>query len=265
MIDIYDVIKQLTGKDVNETSYKSLLMNKKEPNNKENHIDINTKTDFTFDGFISLLCSMLELNKEEEKKKISKILNNPNINLFFNTVKINNCIKENTLSDNLILFLSCVYKTYIYILNYPSNIVRIYYIDDYLESSNKSVFFIKDYSENDEINFLYKNKNLDIFTYDNEYLQEYLKNFYSIQIGVNIDKILILASESNKNKEFKLFENKEEDIIDDSIYETRDTDKKYILEYILKDLVRIDKCYNYCIKEIDEVIELTKKFKLKKR
>jgi hypothetical protein len=138
-----------------------------------------------------------------------------NINKNINRKKLINIIKHNIINNEIILTISGIFECNIWIFYEENNMFKIYYLEEHFNIDKKNVIISFGKIE-DSIDHGYQmcyNKNNKLFDYDDEIIQEFLKKYLIIPIGLEENKKLIF----NKNINNPLFENIDNIIINEDI------------------------------------------------
>jgi hypothetical protein len=145
-------------------------------------------------------------------------------NSLINVKKMLNLIGQNTVNNELILFLSGYFNVNIYLYSFESKLLKIYYLEDKLNINKESIVLVmkKDLlTPNIGYQTLIEKKKI---TYNDDFIQNLCKDIYIIAIGLKENKKLEIDSLSveDKNNNIFIIGLKEVDnsllVIDDNIF-----------------------------------------------
>ena len=193
-------------------------------------------------------------NLDEEKynsllDNLKEFMEKYEFNSLINVKKMLNLIGQNTVNNELILFLSGYFNINIYLYSFESKLLKIYYLEDKLNINKKSIVLVmkKDLlTPNIGYQTLIEKKN---FTYNDDFIQNLCKDIYIIAIGLKENKKLEIDMKSVEDKDNNIFITglKEIDnsllVIDDNIFNDID------INNYLEDDVEDQGCFTTdCIK-----------------
>ena len=166
-------------------------------------------------------------------------------NSLINVKKMLNLIGQNTVNNELILFLSGYFNVNIYLYSFESKLLKIYYLEDKLNINKESIVLVmKKDLLTPNIGYqtlIEKNK----FKYNDDFIQNLCKDIYIIAIGLKENKKLELDSLSIDEKDNNIFiiglkELNDSLVIDDNIF--NDIDINNYLEDDVEDDVKQGCC-----------------------
>jgi hypothetical protein len=116
-----------------------------------------------------------------------------------------NLIGQNTVNNELILFLSGYFNVNIYLYSFESKLLKIYYLEDKLNINKESIVLVmKKDLLTPNIGYqtlIEKNK----FKYNDDFIQNLCKDIYIIAIGLKENKKIEINSLSVEDKDNNIF------------------------------------------------------------
>jgi hypothetical protein len=126
-------------------------------------------------------------NKQLEMLK--KFIETHIFNPLINTKKILNLINQNIINNELMIFLSGYFNINIYIYSFESKILKIYYLDEKLDTNKKSLIIVnKKDSISPNIGFQTLKEKLTL-NFNSPIIVDLHKDIYTIPIGLKENKI----------------------------------------------------------------------------
>ena len=142
----------------------------------------------SFNTVLKCIVHNLSLDFDEQKEKILTIIDNSSFNELLNIKKINMSIEQDSVNNEVFLFLSGYFNINIYVYHTVSRIMRIYYLEETLCTNKDSVLllFTQNCNEAPENNKDFYQTTLEptIFTHDDDYIQEKISAVHIIPIGL---------------------------------------------------------------------------------
>ena len=198
MLNIYEIIKTLVPEyQINKSSAKKqvLVIKQIEKTKMTNFEALSTFKNlfscllYQHENSININSSDKYDNLDEEKyngllDNLKEFMEKYEFNPLINVKKMLNLIGQNTVNNELILFLSGYFNVNIYLYSFESKLLKIYYLEDKLNINKESIVLVmKKDLLTPNIGYqtlIEKNK----FKYNDDFIQNLCKDIYIIAIGL---------------------------------------------------------------------------------
>lgn len=155
-----------------------------------NYLTTQFENENTFDIILKCIVYNLNLDFNTEKQNIISQLNKYTFNELINIKKVLLSIENNQVNNEVKIFLAGYYQINIYVYHVTSRIMKIFYLEDNLYNSRKSILLFYNHDLDPNIAFYQTTAEIKIFTYNDNYIQDMFKNIYTIVVGLIANKIL---------------------------------------------------------------------------
>jgi len=129
-----------------------------------------------------------------ELDKLKEYMESYEFNPLINIKKMSSLITQNIVNNELILFLSGYFSCNIYIYSFESKLLKIYYLEEQLDPSKKSIIIVnKKDSVSPNVGFQTFDEKV-ILTHTSPLVVDLCDSIYTIGIGLKENKVLIIGS-----------------------------------------------------------------------
>jgi hypothetical protein len=191
-----------------------------------------------FDTVLQCIVHNLKLDFKIEKQNMIQQLRDYTFLESINIKKVIMSIESNQMNNEVKLFLSGYYQVNIYVYHTMSRIMKIFYLEDSLCVNNESILLFYKH----DLNPSYQTtKDATLFTYNDNYIQNTIKNTFTIPVGLTSNKILTFCEKREHvpfitgkldeeinfiNEDNILFNNNIDKLIINEVYDYRTFDVK---------------------------------------
>ncbi len=131
---------------------------------------------------------------DQELTKLKKFIETYEFNPLINTKKMLNLITQNTVNNELILFLSGYFNSNIYIYSFESKLLKIYYLEEQIDPTKNSYVIVnKKDSLTPNVGFQTLSEKITL-NHQSPIIVDLCKDIYTIAIGLKENKILEIGS-----------------------------------------------------------------------
>jgi hypothetical protein len=170
MITLYDIISELVP-NINDKKNIDIEIN-------DINIELLDYSYIIFEDLIKFMSNNLTITT------LINYLETTNINKNINKKKLINSLKNNSINNETLLFISNYLNINIWIYYKENKILKLYYLEDYFDVNRSNLFLINDKNG-------YKRSVKELYNYNDKEFYNFIKEFIIIPIGLKENKKLI--------------------------------------------------------------------------